>query len=47
MPMKPITLMGYECLRCEHKWRPKVMIDRDPRVCPKCKSAYWNVPKRK
>ena len=31
------------CLRCNHKWLPR----QDEIVqCPKCKSAYWNVPKK-
>ena len=46
MPLKPITLMGYECTRCAHKWVPKVMGSEEPRVCPKCKSPYWNVPRK-
>ena len=39
----PITQMGYRCARCEHEWVPKV---QEPRVCPKCKSAYWNRPRK-
>jgi len=35
---------GYQCGRCEHKWVPK--IESEPRVCPKCKSPYWNVPRK-
>jgi len=40
-----ITVDGYKCERCRYKWiaRKKVY----PRVCPKCKSPYWDVPKRK
>lgn len=30
------------CFRCVHSWR---MLNRRPRVCPRCKSRYWNVPK--
>lgn len=35
------------CLRCGYKWRPR--IDNPPIVCPnpKCKSPYWNKPRRK
>ncbi len=32
------------CLRCGHRW-PRRIWDRDPYVCPKCKSHYWNKPK--
>lgn len=29
-----------KCGRCDHKWNSK---DLDvPRVCPKCKSPYWD-----
>lgn len=31
------------CLRCNHSWPTK----GEPRVCPKCKSPYWNMPKKK
>ena len=33
-----------ECLRCKHIWYPR--SPESPRVCPKCKSPYWNVEKR-
>lgn len=33
-----------KCLRCEHEWVPRVS---EPRTCPKCKAAYWDVPRRK
>ena len=35
-----------ECLRCGHKWRPRQ--DKLPLVCPnlKCKSPYWNIPRK-
>lgn len=31
------------CLRCGHEW---VSRKERPYVCPKCKSPYWNVPKK-
>lgn len=33
-----------ECLRCGHKWVPRI---DNPRVCPnpKCKSAWWDTPR--
>ncbi|MDI6916413.1 MAG: hypothetical protein QMC80_01300 [Thermoplasmatales archaeon] len=40
-----ITLSGYKCERCGHKWVPK-KLGNNPRVCPKCKSPYWDVPKK-
>jgi len=49
---KLITEAGYhklpilECLRCGHTWRPRT--DKLPAVCPnpKCKSPYWNKPRK-
>lgn len=41
----PITVMGYKCERCGHEWIPNDM-GKEPKVCPKCKSPYWNSPKK-
>ena len=35
----------HKCLRCGHDWASR--MDRLPKVCPKCKSPYWNKPKWK
>lgn len=40
-----IAVMGYSCDRCAHQWVPR-RNGRDPVVCPRCKSPYWNRPKR-
>jgi hypothetical protein len=40
----PITVMGYRCERCSHEWVPNG--EKEPRVCPKCHSPYWNTPKK-
>lgn len=45
MPRVPITVMGYHCDRCGHEWIPKG-AQNEPAVCPKCKSPYWNRPRR-
>jgi len=45
MPRVPITVMGYRCERCTHEWIPKD-IENEPAVCPKCKSPYWNRPRK-
>lgn len=37
-----IIVKGYWCNRCGHKWIPR---KKNPRICPKCKSAYWDIPK--
>jgi hypothetical protein len=46
MARVPITVMGYRCERCGHEWIPRGDISDDPRVCPKCKSPYWNRPRK-
>lgn len=42
--MSEVMLKGFKCLRCKHTWVPR-RSDR-PRVCPRCKSPYWDKPKR-
>jgi len=32
------------CKRCKHEWTEKM---KNPTVCPKCKSPYWNKDKNK
>src|SRR5258708_6170190 len=46
MPLVPITVMGYRCERCGNEWVPRTPT-QEPRNCPKCKSPYWNKPRRK
>jgi DNA-directed RNA polymerase subunit RPC12/RpoP len=46
MARVPITVLGYKCERCGHEWIPRGDVERDPRVCPKCKSPYWNKPRK-
>lgn len=45
--MPTITLKGFQCERCEHKWLPKENTKDKPKVCPKCKSPYWDTPRKK
>jgi DNA-directed RNA polymerase subunit RPC12/RpoP len=45
--MPTITLKGYLCERCGHKWVPKEDTRGKPKVCPKCKSPYWDTPRKK
>ena len=42
--MARVMLQGFQCERCQHKWYPRE--EGDPRVCPKCKSPYWDRPRR-
>lgn len=46
MPKVRITVMGYRCERCNHEWVPRDDAHL-PRVCPKCKSPYWDIPRKK
>lgn len=42
-----IEVDGYQCLRCGHKWVPRVLRGNElPTICPKCKSPYWNKERR-
>jgi len=43
--MAEITLKGYRCERCGHEWVPR-NTDEKPRVCPKCKTPYWDRPRK-
>lgn len=43
--MVDIVVKGYKCERCGHEWTPKKK--GQPRVCPSCKSPYWDTPKQK
>jgi len=45
MAKEKITVYRYTCERCDHVWIPRE-IREDPRVCPKCKSPYWNRPRK-
>lgn len=43
--MAKVMLMGCRCERCAHEWLPREK-DKDPTVCPSCKSPYWDKPRR-
>ncbi len=56
MTLKKVWFWGYECLRCLHRWVPRgidALAEKPPkepekpRVCPRCKSPYWDRPLRK
>lgn len=42
--MAKVTLKGFKCDRCGHEWIARNKGDY-PKVCPKCKSPYWDTPK--
>lgn len=44
--MAVIEKPAYRCDRCDHEWYPRLQTEELPAICPKCKSAYWNKPRR-
>lgn len=45
MPTIRRMMTLFQCERCTHEWVPR--YDEPPRVCPKCKSPYWNKPRQR
>ena len=43
--MGKVKLDGFRCERCGHEWVPAEK-GTTPRVCPKCKSPYWDRPRK-
>lgn len=41
--MAKVMIAGYRCERCSHTWAPRDTTKGEPKVCPRCKSAWWNV----
>jgi len=39
-----VELPKLRCLRCGHAWIPRT--ESKPALCPKCKSPYWNRPRK-
>lgn len=44
--MGKVILEGFQCERCKHIWVPRTTTEGEPTICPKCKSPYWNKPRR-
>ena len=44
--MAKIEVEAFTCDRCGHVWSPRNK-SAEPRVCPKCKSPYWNTPRKR
>ena len=44
--MAYVLIEGYMCERCHYRWGNRTGTGfrsaNDPRVCPRCKSPYWN-----
>ena len=43
--MPKVQIWGFRCSRCGHEWLPREGIEH-PKVCPNCKSPYWDRPRR-
>jgi hypothetical protein len=41
---KPAQIQELHCLRCGHRWIPRV---KDIRICARCKSARFDTPRPK
>ena len=39
-----VRMWGFRCGRCGHEWKPRDKIVS--KTCPKCKSPYWNKPRK-
>jgi len=39
-----VKVKKYTCERCGHSWVSR--IKTLPRFCPRCKTLYWNIPRR-
>jgi len=39
-----IRQYALKCQRCGYVWIPRKAIN-EVRICPRCKSAYWDTPK--
>lgn len=37
--------MNCKCKRCEYDWES--LGDKKPKVCPKCKSYYWEEARKR
>ena len=48
--MAYVLIEGYLCERCGYRWGARTgtgyRAKTDPHTCPKCKTPYWNRPRR-
>jgi hypothetical protein len=44
--MGKVMIEGFQCERCKHIWTPRSKAEELPTICPKCKSPYWNKPRK-
>ncbi len=45
MPVITRQVQVFKCSRCGHEWIPRK--ETPAKVCPKCKSPYWDTPRSK
>lgn len=45
MVSRIVKVPVYQCQRCGHEWMPRT--PNYPKICPKCKSVYWDRPPNK
>jgi predicted Zn-ribbon and HTH transcriptional regulator len=45
MPEIEVKVKGYKCNNCSYEWLPRSNKEK-PLICPKCKSARWDLPKK-
>ena len=45
MPEIEVKVKGYKCNNCAYEWLPRSNKEK-PLICPKCKSARWDLPKK-
>jgi len=43
--MAKVQVWAWKCERCKHVWMPREE-GVAPKVCPKCKSPYWDRPRK-
>jgi hypothetical protein len=48
--MAYVMIEGYLCERCNYRWGTRngngIRGKEDPGHCPKCKTKYWNLPRK-
>ena len=47
--MAKVPVWQFSCERCKEKWIPRDATSAKPKkplTCPKCKSPYWDVPRK-
>ena len=40
-----VKVQAFKCERCNYVWCPREKNDK-PKTCAKCRSPYWDTPRR-